>query len=112
MPVPVLPKPVQQLVEAFARLPGIGPKSASRLTYYLLRSPDEEALALADALRDLKAKTRFCQVCFSLTKSSFQGSRIYCEERVTFLNLLARGKVYSYLDDGAVNHCHLESPHT
>ncbi len=70
MPVPALPKPVQQLVEAFARLPGIGPKSASRLTYYLLRSPDEEALALADALRDLKAKTRFCQVCFNITEES------------------------------------------
>ena len=70
MPAPALPQPVQQLIDALARLPGIGPKSASRLTYYLLRAPQEDSLALAEALRDLKAKTRFCQVCFNITQES------------------------------------------
>ena len=65
-----VPEPVQRLVEAFSRLPGIGPKTASRLTYYLLRQPPEESNSLADALRDLKARTRFCQVCFNITEES------------------------------------------
>jgi recombination protein RecR len=55
------------LIEALARLPGVGPKTASRLTYFLLRAPDELSLGLADALRDLKAKTRFCSVCSNIT---------------------------------------------
>lgn len=70
MPVALLPAPVQRLIDAFARLPGIGPKTASRLTYYLLRAPQEEAQTLAEALRELKAKTRFCQVCFNMTEES------------------------------------------
>ena len=65
-----VPEPVQRLVEAFSRLPGIGPKTASRLTYYLLRQPPDEAIGLADALRDLKARTRFCEVCFNITEES------------------------------------------
>jgi len=70
MAVPTVPEPVQNLVEAFSRLPGIGPKTASRLTYYLLRQPPDEAIGLADALRDLKARTRFCEVCFNITEES------------------------------------------
>ena len=70
MPTPVLPPPVQRLIDAFARLPGIGPKTASRLTYYLLRAPAEDSLALAEALQELKAKTRFCAVCFNITEES------------------------------------------
>jgi len=62
-----LPEPVTQLVEAFSRLPGIGPKTASRLTYYLLRAPDEYALSLAAALNNLKAQTQFCGICFNIT---------------------------------------------
>jgi recombination protein RecR len=62
-----VPEPVTKLIEAFSRLPGVGPKTASRLTYYLLRSPDELSVGLADALRDLKAKTRFCSVCGNIT---------------------------------------------
>jgi recombination protein RecR len=65
----VLPQPVQQLIDEFARLPGIGPKSASRLTFYLLRSANEQALDLAEALQDLKERTRFCSVCFNITES-------------------------------------------
>lgn len=62
-----VPEPVTKLIEAFARLPGVGPKTASRLTYYLLRSPDALALSLSDALRDLKANTRLCSRCFNIT---------------------------------------------
>lgn len=62
-----IPEPVTKLVEAFSRLPGVGPKTASRLTYYLLRAPDEYSLGLAEALSNLKAQTRFCSVCFNIT---------------------------------------------
>ncbi|MBZ0276542.1 MAG: recombination mediator RecR [Anaerolineae bacterium] len=62
-----IPEPVTKLIDAFSRLPGIGPKSASRLTYFLLRAPDPVSLALADALRDLKTQTRFCSTCFNIT---------------------------------------------
>jgi recombination protein RecR len=51
--------PIQRLVEAFHRLPGIGPKSAQRLAYYILRAPDEEARALADALIEVKERIVF-----------------------------------------------------
>ena len=65
----VLPQPVQRLIDEFARLPGIGPKSASRLTFYLLRAADEQAFGLAEALRDLKERTRFCSICFNITEN-------------------------------------------
>ena len=63
-----IPASVTRLIDEFSRLPGIGPKSAARLTYYLLRAPDEHALALSEALRDLKATTRFCSVCYNITE--------------------------------------------
>lgn len=66
----VTPEPVTRLIEAFAQLPGIGPKTASRLTFYLLRRPAEQAEVLADALRDLKQKTVFCGTCFNITEQS------------------------------------------
>ena len=65
-----IPEPVNRLIEAFAQLPGIGPKSASRLTFYLLRRPAEQAEALADALRDMKHQTTFCTTCFNITETS------------------------------------------
>ena len=66
----VTPEPVTRLIEAFAQLPGIGPKTASRLTFYLLRRPAEQAEALAEALCDLKQKTVFCSKCFNITEQS------------------------------------------
>jgi recombination protein RecR len=66
----VTPEPVTRLIEAFSQLPGIGPKTASRLTFYLLRRPAEQALALADALRELKQKVVFCTSCFNITEAS------------------------------------------
>lgn len=62
-----IPEPVTRLIEAFSQLPGVGPKTASRLTYYLLRAPDETSQRLSEALAELKAHTRFCSVCFNIT---------------------------------------------
>ena len=59
--------PVARLIESFARLPGIGPKTAQRLTYYLLRAPDAEARALAAALVDVRDKVVFCERCFNIS---------------------------------------------
>jgi recombination protein RecR len=66
----VTPKPVTRLIEAFAQLPGIGPKTASRLTFYLLRRPAEQAEALGEALRDLKQRIVFCSTCYNITETS------------------------------------------
>ena len=64
----VLPKPVERLINEFARLPGIGPKTASRLTFFLLRAGDEQAEELAVALAALKATTQLCSICFNITE--------------------------------------------
>lgn len=64
-----IPKSVASLIEAFESLPGIGPKTAARLTYYLLHAPDQLSEKLADAARDLKLKTKICSVCQNITES-------------------------------------------
>jgi recombination protein RecR len=64
----MLPGPVQRLINEFSRLPGIGPKSASRLTFYLLRAADEQSTELAAALQELKETTQLCSVCFNITE--------------------------------------------
>ena len=58
-----IPKPILNLIEAFERLPGIGPKTAQRLTFYLLHFPVEEIESFADALKNLKSSTKICSVC-------------------------------------------------
>jgi recombination protein RecR len=65
----LLVEPVAKLIDEFSRLPGIGPKTASRLTFYLLRAPKEQSEALADALRELRERTTFCSVCFNITEA-------------------------------------------
>jgi recombination protein RecR len=60
---------VDQLIEAFGRLPGVGAKSAERLAHHILKCPKEEALALADAIRGVKDRVRHCQTCFHLTEA-------------------------------------------
>jgi len=60
-------EPVARLIEAFSRLPGIGPKTAQRLTYHLLRAPDAEARILAAALIDVRDKVVFCDRCFNIS---------------------------------------------
>ena len=63
-----LPEPVQNLVDALSRLPGIGPKTASRLTFYLLRAPEELSLSLSEALQGIKNDTSLCEGCFNITR--------------------------------------------
>jgi recombination protein RecR len=60
-------EPIARLIEELNKLPGIGPKSAKRLAYHLLRSPDEEAKALAEAILTLKEKIKLCSLCFNNT---------------------------------------------
>src|SRR5512139_3847622 len=71
----LLPEPIQNLVNALSRLPGIGPKTASRLTFYLLRAPEDIARDLAEALFQLKAGITYCQRCFNITTAG----RTECE---------------------------------
>jgi recombination protein RecR len=66
VPTPLI-EPVARLIEALSRLPGVGPKTAQRLTYHLLRAPDAEARALAAALVDVRDKVVFCDRCFNIS---------------------------------------------
>ena len=76
----LLPGPIQDLINALSRLPGIGPKTASRLTFFLLHAPDELAQDLADALQNLKSGTAYCPVCFNITAAGREMCEI-CESR-------------------------------
>ncbi|GIW06222.1 MAG: recombination protein RecR [Dehalococcoidia bacterium] len=60
-------EPVARLIDEFHKLPGIGPKSAQRLAYYLLRMPESQARALADAIIEVKEKIVYCSICFNIT---------------------------------------------
>src|SRR5499433_11415 len=62
------PEPVARLIDALQRLPGIGPKTAQRLAFFLLKRPAEEVAALAEALTQLKALIAHCRVCFNVTQ--------------------------------------------
>jgi recombination protein RecR len=68
-PVTSAAAPVARLIEEFHKLPGIGPKSAQRLTYHLLRAPADDARALAQAILEVKEKTVLCSVCQNITDS-------------------------------------------
>jgi recombination protein RecR len=61
-------EPVARLIDELNKLPGIGPKSAARLAFYLLRSPKEQTQALAEAILDMKERIVFCSVCFNITE--------------------------------------------
>jgi len=76
-----IPRPVERLIDAFSRLPGIGPKSASRLTYYLLRAPEGEAQELSESLGELRSGTRFCSRCFNITETGIDPCAI-CRDPV------------------------------
>lgn len=64
-----IPRAVQNLVESFERLPGVGPKSAQRLTFYLLHVPQTELDSFAFALENLKKGTRLCSICMSIDET-------------------------------------------
>lgn len=63
-----IPLPVADLIEAFSVLPGIGPKTASRLTFHLIRAPDQQAMQLASALKEMVEHTMFCSICANITE--------------------------------------------
>ena len=60
---------INKLIQEFNKLPGIGPKSAQRLAFYLLRAPDEQSRLLAEAILSLKQKITLCSTCFNVTES-------------------------------------------
>ncbi|HET9909037.1 MAG TPA: recombination mediator RecR, partial [Anaerolineales bacterium] len=74
----LLPESLQSLINALERLPGIGPKSASRLAFFFLRAPEEVSQDLASALANLKANTTLCQECFNITEAGREQCEI-CE---------------------------------
>ncbi len=61
-------EPVARLIDELNKLPGIGPKSAARLAFYLLKSPKEQTQALAEAILEMKERIVFCSVCFNITE--------------------------------------------
>ena len=61
---------IQRLIDAFSRLPGIGPKGAQRIAFYILGSDEREAADLADAITEVKAKVKFCEVCGNVCEAS------------------------------------------
>jgi len=98
--------PVRQLIEAFHRLPGVGPKSAQRLTYHLIRMPREEAEALAQAILAVKDRIVLCSECLNITETpvcsicSAHGrdhSRICVVEEPLDVLALERTRAYSGL---------------
>jgi recombination protein RecR len=68
MKTPITAEPVNRLISEFSKLPGIGPKSAARLAYYILRGSEDEARALADAIVDVKERIGLCSVCFNISE--------------------------------------------
>ena len=65
-----IPEPITKLIQALSRLPGIGPKTASRLAYFMLRAPDDLVDNLVLALQNVKANTMFCSTCWNITVSN------------------------------------------
>ena len=61
------PEPLVRLVEYLTALPGIGPRTAERLTFHLLKAPEQEVMALAEAIKALKTELRHCSTCYNLT---------------------------------------------
>lgn len=63
-----LPKPLQKLIESFEQLPGIGPKTAQRLAFYLLKQPDTQSITFSNNLMDVKSKLSLCTRCFNVAE--------------------------------------------
>jgi recombination protein RecR len=59
---------VQELIDELSRLPGVGPKSAQRIAFFLLQTEDDQAIKLANVLREVKERVRFCDVCGNVTE--------------------------------------------
>ena len=80
-----LPIEIQKLIIAFSSLPGIGPKTAQRLTFYVLSQNTDETLKLSDALRDVKNNLSYCQNCFFITNEEGGSSCSFCINKDTSL---------------------------
>jgi recombination protein RecR len=63
----VLPQSVEKVINEFSKLPGVGPKTAARMTYHYLRSPNHDAKKLSDALSDMDLNVSFCEKCFNVS---------------------------------------------
>jgi len=81
-----LPKPISDLIESFERLPGIGPKTAQRLTFYLLNFPQEELEKFAGSLVGLKTGTKLCKICKNVTEKDICS---VCEDSSRDQNIIA-----------------------
>ncbi len=68
--MPLLPEPLQRLTQAFERLPGIGPKTASRLAFFILKAPEQVSTELAEALKGLRLSIGSCPICYNITLAS------------------------------------------
>lgn len=64
-----IPKPINDVIDSFSRLPGIGPKSAQRLAYYLLYVPQRDLDSFSDAVREIKKRTKLCNVCKNISEN-------------------------------------------
>lgn len=68
--MPQLPEPLERLIQELARLPGIGPKTAQRLAFHLLRSDRQRVASLAQAIEDVKARIGYCERCYNIAEGS------------------------------------------
>ena len=71
-------RPIQDLIDRFAKLPGIGPRSAERIVFYLLKQPAPDALGLSQAITALKTRIRHCSRCFNLAEDQ-AGDEVLCD---------------------------------
>jgi recombination protein RecR len=68
--LPQLPEPLERLIQELSRLPGIGPKTAQRLAFHLLRADRQRAESLAHAIEDVKARIGYCERCYNIAEGS------------------------------------------
>ena len=68
------PGPINRLIAELAKLPGVGQRTAQRLAFHILRSDEQEAVGLADAIREVKERVTLCEVCFNLAEGPRCGS--------------------------------------
>ena len=97
-------EPMARLIDELKKLPGVGAKSAQRLAFHILRSPDNDATALADSIRDVKAKLHLCSVCNNITdvdpctycSNATRNQRLVCVvEEPTNITAIEKGKNYN-----------------
>ncbi len=70
---PAYTQSLNELIDQFGKLPGIGPKTAERLAFHILRADTQEAMSLAEAIRDVKQNIRQCRICYNLSESDLCG---------------------------------------